>query len=364
MKHLINRGLEQIKPYIPGKRSDEVQKELGLEKIVKMSSNESVYGVSDVVQKALREAADDLYLYPASGDSQLCERLAEMHGLSPEAIVMGNGSDAVIYNLGMTIVDQGDEVIIPEITFSIYRNIVEAMRGRVVSSAMKGLHIDTGDILTHINSKTKAVFLCSPNNPTGHALPPGEIHRFLEQVPDEVLVILDEAYVDFMDEDKKPGSVELFKGGKKNLFILRSLSKSYAIAGLRLGYGVGDPELISYMKRVRQPFDVSLPAQRAGLAALEDREFFERNIAAAREEMNYFRGRMTKEGISYVDSQTNFFLMDVGMDSHRAFGELQKKGVIVRPGGNFGAPSHIRVTVGTREQNEYFFKALIEVMKG
>lgn len=364
MKHLINPGIADLKPYIPGKRTDEVQKELGIEKIVKMSSNESVYGLSEVVQEAFRQSAGDLYLYPASGDTELCERLAKMHGLENDNIVMGNGSDAVIYNLGMTIVNQGDEVIIPLITFSIYRSIVKAMRGIVVDSKMKDLRIDTEDILARINPKTKAIFLCSPNNPTGDALPPDVIRSFIRRVPEEVLVVLDEAYVDFMDEDMNPGSVELFKAGQKNLFILRSLSKSYAVAGLRLGYGIGDPELISYMKRIRQPFDLSLPAQRSGIAALDDQSFFERNIAAARREMDYFRHRMDEEGIGYIDSQTNFFLIDTGMDSHGAFEELQKKGVIVRPGGNFGAPDHIRVTVGTREQNEYFFQSLLEVMKG
>jgi histidinol-phosphate aminotransferase len=364
MQDLINPGIEDLKPYIPGKRADEVQKELGLNKIVKMSSNESMYGLSEKVQEAFRQSAEDLHLYPASGDAELCAALAKLHGIDPGAVVMGNGSDAVIYNLGMTIVNEGDEIIIPEITFSIYRTIVKAMRGTVVASAMKDLRIDTKDILSRISPKTKAVFLCSPNNPTGDALPPAEIHDFLRQVPEKILIALDEAYVDFMDEDLNPGSIELFKAGQKNLFILRSLSKSYAIAGLRLGYGIGDPELISYMKRVRQPFDVSLPAQRAGIAALGDRGFFEKNIAAARREMDYFRRRMREEGIAYVDSQTNFFLIDTGLDSHKAFEELQKKGVIVRPGGNFGAPDHIRVTVGTREQNEYFFRALLEVMRG
>lgn len=362
MEKFISRRTRQIGPYTPGKRSDEVKAEFGLDHVVKMSSNESVFGVSQKVADALCEMAPDINLYPASGDKELCERMAELLEVSPEQIIMGNGSDAVIYNLGMTIIEPGDEIIIPEITFSIYKTITEIMGGRVVSTPLKQLRIDLEAILEHISRKTKAVFLCNPNNPTGDTLDPDEIKDFLRQVPEHVLVVLDEAYIDFVDDEMNPGAIELLQSGMRNLFILRTLSKSYGIAGLRLGYGVGDKELINYMNRVKQPFEVSLPAQRAGMAALSDQDFLHGVIESTKREMQFFRESLQRLGLDYVDSQTNFFLIDTGVNADTMFLELQKQGIIIRPGSIFGLPTHIRVTVGSREQNREFFEVLANVL--
>ena len=362
MKHLVRPSVANTPPYIPGKRPDQVTVEPGVTEIVKMSSNESVFGVSRGVSRTLSDIAAQLNLYPSTGDGELCERIGSLIGIGPDRIIMGNGSDAVIYNLGMTIIEPGDEIIIPQITFMIYQAITRIMGGIVVTTAMKDLRIDTEDILEKITPRTKAIFLCNPNNPTGDTLSPEAIRGFLKAVPEHILVVLDEAYIEFVDESSDPGSVELLKSGMNNLFILRTLSKSYGIAGLRLGYGIGDSTLISYMNRVKQPFEVSLPAQRVGMATLEDQEFFRKVIDSTRAEMAFFREELDRIGLAYVDSQANFFLIDTGMDAGMVFEELQKKGFIVRPGNIFGLDRHIRVTIGTHEQNRRFFQVLEDLL--
>jgi len=367
MGNFVRRSVEDTPPYVPGKRPDQIQTDPSVSKIIKMSSNECAFGISPHAAEAVRNTAQDLYLYPASGDEELRRRLSPLLGVAPEELIMGNGSDAVIYNLGMTVIDPGDEVIIPEVTFLIYRTIAAIMGARIVSVPMDALRIDLDALLAAITEKTKAVFLCNPNNPTGDTLDPEAVRRFLRLLPSHVLAVLDEAYIEFVDPACDPRSVDLFLGsskreGMKNLFILRTLSKSYGVAGLRLGYGIGDKELISHMNRVKQPFEVSLPAQKAGLAALEDVQFFRHVIESTRKEADFFRSELVRLGLDFVDSQANFFLIDTGTDAKKVFEQLQRKGVIVRPGHIFGLPRHIRVSIGTRDQNSIFFTALEAVL--
>ncbi|MGC9313903.1 MAG: histidinol-phosphate transaminase [Sediminispirochaetaceae bacterium] len=362
MEHLIRPSVADMPPYVPGKRPDQITVDPGITEIVKMSSNECAFGVSPAAAQALRNAADRLFLYPASGDRMLCEKVGSILDIDPDRIIMGNGSDAVIYNLGMTILEPGDEVIIPEITFLIYRTIANIMNARIAVIPMNNMRINTEAMLEAITPRTKMIFLCNPNNPTGDTLDPAEVRRFLAAVPDRVLVVLDEAYIEFVDEESDPDALGLLRSGMENLFILRTLSKSCGIAGIRLGYGIGDPNLIAAMNRVKQPFEVSLAAQEVGMAALEDRDFFHKVIDSTRAEMAYFREQLDRLGLRYVDSQANFFLIDTGMDADAVFGELQRKGFIVRPGSIFGLSAHIRVTIGTREQNRRFFQALEKII--
>ncbi len=362
MEHLIRPSVADMPPYVPGKRPDQVTTDPGIAEIVKMSSNECAFGVSPAAAQALRNAADRLFLYPASGDRMLCEKVGRLLDIDPDRIIMGNGSDAVIYNLGMSILEAGDEVIIPEITFLIYRTIAKIMNARITVTPMKNMRIHMEAMLEAVTPRTKMIFLCNPNNPTGDTLDPAEVRHFLAAVPERVLVVLDEAYIEFVDEESDPDALGLLRSGMENLFILRTLSKSYGIAGIRLGYGIGNPSLIAAMNRVKQPFEVSLAAQEVGMAALEDREFFRMVIDSTRAEMVFFREQLDRLGLRYVDSQANFFLIDTGMDADTVFEELQRKGFIVRPGSVFGLATHIRVTIGTREQNRRFFQALEKII--
>lgn len=336
--------------------------ELGIHNVVKMSSNESAFGVSEKLYQILCNTASQLHLYPASGDTQLCEKMADRLGIDSRQIIMGNGSDAVIYNLGMTIIEPGDEVIIPEITFLIYKTITQIMGGKIVTTPMKNLRIDMEAILDRITDRTKAIFLCNPNNPTGDTLDPDSLHRFIKAVPEKVLVVLDEAYIEFVDRKNDPRAVELFRSGIKNIFLLRTFSKSYGIAGIRLGYGIGDETVISYMNRVKQPFEVSLPAQKVGLAALDDQLFVNKVVKSTQQELQYFYTQLDRFGVGYMQSQANFILIDTGTDANMVCEELEKWGVIVRPGTVFGLTRHIRVTIGTRRQNEQFLQAFKRII--
>jgi histidinol-phosphate aminotransferase len=360
--YIANSGVQKIKPYVPGKPIEEVKQEFGLDKVIKMASNENCYGASETAKQAIRELTEQIHLYPHSLSSDFREKLSQLLQVDTEMITVGNGADGVLHNLGMTIVDQEDEFIIPETTFPLYSSIVRAMRGTVVTSRMDGLSIDTDDILERITDRTKAIFFCNPNNPTGDALPADRVHEFLKQVPDHILVVIDEAYIDFADRESTPESIRLFLSGMNNLFIIRTLSKIYGLAGVRLGYGIGDTELISLINRVKPPFDVSSIAQKAGVAALSDEQFRRYTLEKTNEEKRYFYSELTEMGLTWVPSQTNFILIDTGVDSKAVFENLQKHGIIIRPGKNFGLPTHIRVTLGTHEENVQFFEAFKKVL--
>ncbi|MFO7849682.1 MAG: histidinol-phosphate transaminase [Spirochaetia bacterium] len=362
IKNILNSGVGGIKPYTPGKRTEEVMEELGLERIIKMSSNENAYYTSPLVKEKIKEVSEKVYTYPDSGSRDLTQKIAELHEISPEQITLGNGADGVLRNLCMSVVDQDDEIIIPEITFPLYKSNVEIMRGKPVFSPMKDLRIDTDAIVDRITERTKAIFFCNPNNPTGDAIDIDTVRAFLEKVPSRILVIIDEAYIDFTDSTYNPGSLILFKGGMDNLFIVRSFSKTHGMAGVRLGYGIGQKELVSYVNQIKNPFDVSLLAQTAGSAALEDEEFYNYVVENTKKERTFFEQQLDSLGLSYVSSHTNFFLIDTGVDSEEIFEKLQHKGIIVRPGKNFGLSTHIRVTLAAHEDNIYFFEALKEVL--
>jgi histidinol-phosphate aminotransferase len=362
LSRIANRGTSAIRKYVPGKSIKEAQAELGIAELIKLASNENAFGAAPGSVRAVQEMADRIHVYPDSQSREIRSRLAGHVGVQPAEITTGNGADGVIYNLGMAVIDQGDEIILPRITFPIYETICRVMRGMPVFSQMEGLRIDLADIDSKINEHTKAVFLCNPNNPTADALTPAEVRVFLEGVPDHVLVVLDEAYVDFVERDSRLDSVGIFRQGMSNLFILRSFSKIYGLAGLRFGYGIGDADLVSLINLIKPPFDVSILAEQAAIDALDDREFVRRTVEGCAQEKRYFYGELDALGLDYVRSHTNFILIDVGRDAQELFQALLRKGVIVRAATLYSLPTHIRVTIGRHAENERFFEALKGVL--
>ncbi len=362
-ERFANPGALETKAYVPGKPIAEVEQELHLTDIIKMASNENVYGSSEQAREAIRQSIDKIHLYPSSLCDGFRAKLAPILGCRIEQITVGNGADDVLHHLGMACIDQDDEVIIPEITFPLYKTNVQVMRGRVVPSGMKGLRIDLEDIRRKITPGTKAIFVCNPNNPTGDALPAAELTDFLRRVPDRVLVVLDEAYIEFAEEQVNPSSLALFQEGMHNLFIVRTLSKIHGLAGVRIGYGIGDAGLVSLIHRIKSPFNVSFIAEQAGVAALSDDCFARETLVKTAREKEFFYCELEKIGLDFVRSQTNFILIDVAVDSMDLFDAFLKRGIIVRPGKNFGLPNHLRVTLGTHDQNVRFFEILKELLR-
>jgi histidinol-phosphate aminotransferase len=362
IERLMNRGVKGIKPYVGGKPRDEAAKRYGVSEPIKMNSNENPLGVSPRGLDAARAALPEASVYPESTNRAVREALANKLGVGPDTIMVGNGADEIIYYAAMAFANDGDEVVIPRITFPIYEIAFRVMRAVIVTSGMKGMAIDLEDMLARVSSRTKALVVCNPNNPTGHVLGGDEVRRFVQAVPSDVLILMDEAYGDFAVGEEFPDTVSMFRNGSRNLLIIRTLSKAYGMAGFRVGYGIADEAVISVMNRIKLPFNITVVSQRAAVGALEDEEFLRATLegtAAGRERVCEALRSM---GLSYVKSGTNFVLIDTGKDADAVTEGLMRRGVIVRSAKMYGTPTSIRVTVGTAGQNETFLRALGEVV--
>ncbi len=352
---LLRRGIEDLKAYVPGRRIEEVADEYGLSEVSKLASNENALGPSPLAVQAIKGVLKGLHRYPDGGAGALRRRLAEKLGVKEEEIFVGNGGDDVLSVLARTFLSEGEEAVIPQPTFSPYAHVTRVMGGKVVPSPLWDFRVSLDDVRSRINERTKLVFLCSPNNPTGTILKKKELVSFLDGLPEGVLVLLDEAYGDFVENPEYPDSVALI--GRYPLIVLRSFSKIYGLAGLRVGYGIGSEGLIGYMHRVREPFNVNQLGQAAAAAALDDEVFRRKSIQMVSEGKRHFYGEFRRLGLEFVESQANFIFVRVG-DGDGLMDRLMKKGLIVRPGSAFGCPEWLRITVGLPEEN----KRLLELL--
>ena len=356
MEELLRRGVSSLKAYVPGRSIEEVASEYGLSEVVKLASNENALGPAPSAVDAIRGALDGLHRYPDGGAKALAGRLAQKLGVSPACVFMGNGGDDVLSVLSRTFLNEGDEVVIPQPTFSPYAHVSRVMGARVVFSPLRDMRIDLDDVLARVSGRTKIIFLCSPNNPTGGILTEGELVAFLEKLPEGLLVLLDEAYGDFADDPSYPAdSVSMVE--RFPLVVLRSFSKIYGLAGLRVGFAVSREGVVGYMNRVREPFNVNQLAQAAALAALEDDGYKERAVALVRAGREALYAAFGEMELEYVESQANFIFVRVG-EGDAVMSALMREGVIVRPGSAFGHPEWIRVTVGLPGENARFLSKL------
>lgn len=357
-----NSGLDGIKQYVGGKQKKDAQTFFDGEP-VKMSSNENPLGVSPTALRFAAESLPESNIYPDGANLELRKGIAALFGIGPQNVIVGNGADEVIYYAAMAVTNDGDEVVIPRITFPIYEIAFRIMRAKIVYSEMKDCYIDLQDVLDKITRRTRVVCICNPNNPTGHALLHDDIYRFIEAVGPDVLILMDEAYSEFADGETFPDTVSRLKEGRENLFITRTFSKIYGLAGFRVGYGIGGRELIERLHRIKLPFNISLAAQHAALGALQDDDFISETLSTTRDGRKLIYAALDKLGLRYIESSTNFIFIDTGKDGDLVADELMKRGVIVRSAKNYGTPTHIRVTVGTKEQNLRFTDALASVLK-
>ena len=361
-KSLIRKGILDLKPYIPGKPIEEVKRELGLKEVIKLASNETSVGPSPLAVAAIKKEIKNINLYPEGSSSLLREKLAHRLSIDKEMIIIGNGEDDIIDLIGMAFINEGDEVITGEITFPAYETTTKIMGGKLILIKLKDFSFDLEKIAQRINEKTKIVFLCNPNNPTGTIVDKESVDRFIKQVPENVIVVFDEAYYDYVEDENYPNSLS-YVLEEKNVIILRTFSKIAGIAGVRIGYGIAKPELIGYLNRVVNPFTTNRLAQVAALASLDDEEYRRKVLNSNKEGKKYLYKELKKLGLFYVPTEANFIFIDLKEDSEIVFEKLLKKGVIIRPGKTWGCPNFIRVTIGTAYENEKFIQALKEVIK-
>lgn len=353
--------IRSLVPYAPGKPMEEVEREYGIEGSVKLASNENPLGPSPRAVKALQERLHQLHLYPDGDCFYLKQGLAAKLGISPERLIFGNGSNEIIELAVRTFMRPGDEAVIANQAFVIYRLVVQAAGGSCKIVPLRDFTHDLEAMARAITSRTRVLFLANPNNPTGTIYRKREWEKFLERLSPEILLIVDEAYSEYVMDPDYPNSL-LYQGGDRALLALRTFSKLYGLAGLRIGYGIGAKKVIDLIQRVRQPFNVNAAAQWAALAALGDHEHVWRSLEANREGMGYLTKEIAELGLEQIPSQANFILIQVG-DGEGVFNRLLRRGVIVRPMGGYDFPDHIRVTVGTMKENSRFISELRNIIK-
>lgn len=354
--------LDAISPYQPGRPIEDVKRELGLERVIKLASNENPFGFSPKVKEAVLEALKEVNRYPDGNATRLKEKIAEKYGVTPQMVLPTCGSDEMVDLLAKAFIEPGSEVVLAELTFPRYLSTSLMMGADLKIVPMKELAYDLEGFKQVITPQTRLVWLCNPNNPTGSFFTRDELLDLLEHVSPETLVVYDEAYYEYAQDPAYPkDSVALLKK-YKNLVILKTLSKAHGLAGLRLGFTLGDPFLLGLINRIRNPFNVTLLTQAAALAALADDEFLTQVVANNERGKEYLYQEFDRLGLSYGRTQANHILFNAGRDAGEVFQELLQRGVIVRPVGGGRFATWLRVSIGTMEENEAFVQALQEVL--
>jgi histidinol-phosphate aminotransferase len=362
---LVRPSVTKLRPYVPGKPIEDVKRELGLSPdfpIVKLASNENVLGPSPLAVQAMSRVLDSLWLYPDDSCYALKNRLAAFWDVSVDQLVVGNGSDEIIHFLGLAFLDRerGDEVIFAEPSFVQYRAC--AMLADCTHHAVpltSDMRHDLRAMKARVNANTKLIFIANPNNPTGTTVSHDEVAELLRDLPPHVLVVLDQAYLEYVTDENSADGLQFVRDGH-NVVVLQTFSKAYALAGLRVGYGIANAEIAGYLQQVRGPFNVNTLAQAAAIASLDDTEQVLRARDLNDQGIEQLGAAFDEMGLKYVPTQANFILVDVGRDAKTVEHELMKRGVIIRTG--FGLPQHLRVTIGTRDMNERFISSLREIL--
>ena len=330
----------------------------GEEDFIRLSANENPLGPSPKSLAAITKALKDINRYPDGVGRDLKEKLARRLRLSPDHIILGNGSNEIFELAARTVLQGGEEVLLPEPTFAYYRIAAQAQGARCIAVPLSDFKIDLSRVAEKVTSKTRLIFLCNPNNPTGMIFTRSELNDFFTQLPSRVLVVVDEAYGEYVTAPDYPRFQEYLQG-ERWIITTKTFSKFYGLAGLRLGYGIANPELIAYMERARQPFSVNLLAQMAAEAALEDEEHTAKTTRTNETGKHYLYEELTRLGLSFVPSEANFILVRCGTQTPQAIEGLMEKGIVVRAMAGYGLKEYIRVTIGLPEET----KAVIEVLK-
>ena len=359
----LNPDLKNLPVYQPGRPIEEVARELGLpaEGIIKLASNENPFGPSPLALAAMQKALAGVNLYPDGNAFYLKQKLAAKLGVEPANLVLGNGSNEIIEFTGHALLASGADVVVSQYCFAVYPIVTALFGANLITVPAKNYGHDLPAMLHAITPRTRLVFVANPNNPTGTLAPREEVIEFVNEVPDDVLLVMDEAYIDFLEDPLDLVSLVRL-GTRPNLILMRTFSKIYGLAGLRIGYGVGNPELVAALEKIRQPFNINLLAQTAALAALDDVEHVRKTRVNNFTGLDSFKRAFRDLKLEYIPSFANFMLVRVG-DGQRFFEALQKQGVIVRPMGGYQLPEWIRISIGTPQENERCLAALKMALK-
>ncbi|OUY07076.1 histidinol-phosphate transaminase [Acinetobacter populi] len=353
---VANQGIERLKPYQPGKPISELERELGIHDIVKLASNENPLGCSDKVKQAVIDQVAEIGRYPDGGGFILKDQIHKQFGFEHDQITLGNGSNDLLEIIARTFVSEQDSVIYSEHAFAVYALLTQAINAQAIEVPAKDFAHDLEAMAAAIQDNTKLIFIANPNNPTGTWFEEAEFVQFMQKVPAHVVVVLDEAYVEYFPENFN--SLK-FLAQYPNLIVSRTLSKCYGLAALRVGFALASVQITNYLNRIRQPFNVNHLAMVAAVAALQDQDFIEKSRQVNKAGMAQLQQGIEQLGLSYVPSRANFLLINIDADPAQTFNALLKQGVIVRP---VGIDKHIRVSIGTEAENAKFLTALATVL--
>ena len=354
----IHPDIASLSPYVPGKPIEELQRQLGLARVIKLASNENPLGSSPKALAALSGGTATLHRYPDGGAFHLREALADRWKVDPDQVILGNGSDEILGLVARTFLAPGDEAIMADQTFVIYKMEVTAAHGKSIIVPLKQWRHDLQAMADAISDRTRLLFVCNPNNPTGTMVSASEVEGLLSLVPEHVVVVFDEAYFEYVRSEQFPDSMSYVKQGR-NVIVLRTFSKIYGLAGLRIGYGVATAEVINLLNRIRPPFNANSLAQRAAFAALGDDEHVALSRASNDAGMEQMVKGLTALGFEPIPSETNFVYVDIGRDGRAFFEALLREGIIVR----HIEGRMVRVTIGLEAENSEFLAALKRVIQ-
>ena len=359
----INPFLKTLPVYQPGRPIEEVARELNLpaDSIIKVASNENPFGPSPLAVAAMQQALSGVNLYPDGNAFYLKQKLAAKLGVETANLILGNGSNEIIEFVAHALLAPGDDAVVSQFCFAIYPIVAKMFGTNVVTVPAKNHGHDLSAMLRAITPRTKIIFVANPNNPTGTLVPREEVVQFVNEVPDDVLLVMDEAYIEFLDD--AVDLVPLIRlGARKNLILMRTFSKIYGLAGLRIGYGIANAELASALEKIRQPFNINLLAQTAALAALDDGEHVRKTRQNNSGGLQFFEKAFRELKLEFVPSFANFILVRVG-EGQKVFDAMQRQGVIVRPMGGYQLPEWIRISIGTPQENGRTLNALKQALK-
>ena len=362
LPYSLNPSLEKLPVYQPGRPIEEVARELNIpaDSIIKLASNENPLGPSRLALVAMKKALAHANLYPDGNAFYLKQKLAAKLGVTPAHLALGNGSNEIIEFLGHALLSYESEVVVSQYCFAVYPIVTALFGAKLVTVPAKDYGHDLDAMLAAITPRTRLIFVANPNNPTGTIVSPEALKRFIEAVPPHVVIALDEAYIEFL-ENKLDLVAEVVSDLRPNLILMRTFSKIYGLAGLRIGYGIGHPELIAALEKVRQPFNINAISQAGALAALDDTKHVEKTQRINKRGIKFFNRAFKQMKLEIVPSAANFLLVRVG-DGAKVFAEMQKLGVITRPMGGYQLGEWIRISIGTPKENDRCLEALKQVL--